>query len=215
LLSTVLAEELLFCGGIGRARVVALVGPTGVGKTTTIAKIAAHEQLVKGRQVGLVTIDEYRVGGIEQLARYAELIGCPIEVASDARTLEIALRKLGRADLVLVDTAGRSPRDAWALSAMSECLHAVQEPIEVHLCLPVAMRESELRTAIEHCSILMPSRLTCTKVDEAICCGTIVAAHIQSGLPLGYFTTGQRVPEDISIASAELLSALLCGEDVN
>lgn len=215
LLGKVLAEELLFGGGIGAARVVALVGPTGVGKTTTIAKIAAHEQLVKGREVALVTLDEYRVGGVEQLGRYAELIGCPMEVASDARSLEVALRRLERADLVLVDTAGRSPRDAWALTSMSECLQAVQEQVEVHLCLPVAMRERELRTAVENCSVLNPSRLTCTKVDEAICCGAIVAAHIQSGLPLGYFTTGQRVPEDISIASAELLSALLCGEDVN
>lgn len=215
LLAQVLGEELLFGGGIGAARVVAFVGPTGVGKTTTIAKIAAHEQLVKGLKVGLVTIDEYRVGGVEQLGRYADLIGCPMEVASDARSLEVALRKLGDAELVLVDTAGRSPRDAWALTAMAECLQAAQEPIEVHLCLPVAMRESELRTAVEHCSVLAPSRLNCTKIDEAICCGAIVAAHIQSGLPLGYFTTGQRVPEDISIASAELLAALLCGEDVN
>lgn len=200
---------------MGAARVLALVGPTGVGKTTTIAKIAAHEQLVRQQRVGLVTIDEYRVGGVEQLGRYADLIGCPMEVASDARTLEVALRKLNKADLVLVDTAGRSPRDAWALTAMAECLQGAQEPVEVHLCLPVAMRERELRTAVEHCSVLSPSRLTCTKVDEAICCGTIVAAHVQSGLPLGYFTTGQRVPEDISIASASLLAALLCGEDVN
>ena len=215
LLAKVLRDELLFSGGASAARVIALVGPTGVGKTTTIAKIAAHEQLVRRQNVGLVTIDEYRIGGIEQLGRYADLIGCPMEVASDARSLEVALRKLGNADLVLVDTAGRSPRDAWALRAMAECLHGAQEPVEVHLCLPVAMRERELRTAIEHCSVLQPSRLTCTKIDEAICCGSIVAAHIQSGLPLGYFTTGQRVPEDISVASAELLAALLCGEDVN
>ena len=214
-LAKVLHEELMFGGGIGAARVVALVGPTGVGKTTTIAKIAAHEQLVKERVVGLVTIDEYRVGGVEQLARYSELIGCPMEIASDGRSLEVALRRLGHCDLVLVDTAGRSPRDAWALTSMSECLHAAQEPVEVHLCLPAAMRERELRTAVENCAVLSPSRLTCTKVDEAICCGAIVAAHVQSGLPLGYFTTGQRVPEDISVASAELLAALLCGEDVN
>ena len=215
LLAKVLQNELLFSGGVSAARVLALVGPTGVGKTTTIAKIAAHEQLVRRQRVGLVTIDEYRIGGVEQLGRYADLIGCPMEVASDARSLEVALRKLENADLVLVDTAGRSPRDAWALQQMAECLHGAQEPVEVHLCLPVAMRERELRTAIEHCSVLQPSRLTCTKIDEAICCGSIVAAHIQSGLPLGYFTTGQRVPEDISVASAELLAALLCGEDVN
>jgi flagellar biosynthesis GTPase FlhF len=215
LLGKVLNDELVFGGGIGAARAVALVGPTGVGKTTTIAKIAAHEQLVKRRNVGLVTIDEYRVGGIEQLSRYSELIGCPIQVASDARTLEIALRRLEDCELVLIDTAGRSPRDAWALTAMAECLQNAQEPIEVHLCLPVAMRERELKTAIEHCALLSPSRLTCTKIDEAICCGGIVAAHVQSGLPLGYFTTGQRVPEDISVATAEGLAALLCGEDVN
>lgn len=214
MLAKVLSEELVF-GGLGASRAVALVGPTGVGKTTTIAKIAAHEQLVKRRNVGLVTIDEYRVGGVEQLGRYAELIGCTMQVASDARTLEIALRRFEDCDLVLIDTAGRSPRDAWALSAMAECLQNAQEPIEVHLCLPVAMRERELKTAIEHCSLLSPSRLTCTKIDEAICCGSIVAAHVQSGLPLGYFTTGQRVPEDISVATAEGLAALLCGEDVN
>lgn len=214
-LAVVLGQELLFAGGVGAARVLALVGPTGVGKTTTIAKIAAHEQLVRRKKVGLVTIDEYRVGGVEQLGRYADLIGCPMEVASDARSLEVALRKLGKQDLVLVDTAGRSPRDTWALNSMAECLHGAQEPIEVHLCLPVAIRERELRTTVEQCSLLSPSRLTCTKIDEAICCGTIVAAHIQSGLPLGYFTTGQRVPEDLSVASADLLAALLCGEDVN
>jgi flagellar biosynthesis protein FlhF len=186
-----------------------------VGKTTTIAKIAAQEQLVAQRQVGLISIDQYRIGGIEQLARYAELIGCPMHVASDTHTLEIALRRLSDCELVLVDTAGRSLRDGVALSEMAETLRGVQETVEVHLCLPVATRERELALAVEHFSELQPSRLTCTKLDEALCCGAIIAAHIQSGLPLAYFTTGQRVPEDFSVATAELLAALLCGGDTN
>ncbi len=215
-LGEVLAEEVVFGGGIGgRSRVVALVGPTGAGKTTTIAKIAAHEQLVAGRKVGVVSIDNYRIGGIEQLGRYADLIGCPMETASDARSLEVALRKLGDANIVLVDTAGRSTRDTWALTEMAECLRGAQEAVEVHLCLPVAMRDRELALAIENYSALGPARLTCTKIDEALCCGAIIAAHVQSGLPLGYFTNGQRVPEDFSVASPEGLAALLCEGDLN
>ena len=215
-LAEALCDEVVFAGKAGRgARVCAMTGPTGVGKTTTIAKIAAEEQLVHGRRVGLVSIDQYRIGGIEQLQRYADLIGCPMEVAQDARTLEIALRKLDHCDLVLVDTAGRATRDTLALQAMAECLHGAQEAVEVHLCLPVAMRERELQLAIENHAVLQPVRLTCTKVDEAVFCGAILAAHVRSGLPLAYITTGQRVPEDIRVASSELLASLLCGGETN
>lgn len=216
LLAQALAEEVVFGGKVGSgARVIAMAGPTGAGKTTTIAKIAAEEQLVNGRRVGLISIDQYRIGGIEQLQRYADLIGCPMEVASDARSLEVALRRLGQCEIVLVDTAGRATRDVVALQMMNECLQGAQEPVEVHLCLPVAMRERELSLAIENYSVLQPTRLTCTKIDEAVCCGTILAAHVRSGLPLAYFTVGQRVPEDIRHAGAELLASLLCGGETN
>jgi flagellar biosynthesis protein FlhF len=216
LLAEALAEEVVFGGKVGQgARVVAFTGPTGVGKTTTIAKIAAEEHLVNGRPVGLISIDQYRIGGIEQLQRYADLIGCPMEIASDAHSLEVALRRLSKAEIVLVDTAGRATRDTLALQAMAECLHGAQEPVEVQLCLPVAMREREMSLAIENHAILQPVRLTCTKVDEAVCCGSILAAHVRSGLPLAYFTTGQRVPEDLKLAGAELLASLLCGGETN
>jgi flagellar biosynthesis protein FlhF len=216
LLAEVLGEEIVFGGPIrGGARVVALVGPTGVGKTTTIAKLAAREQLGHGKTVGLVTIDQYRIGGVEQLGRYADLIGCEMEVASDIRSLDLALDRLAGADLVLVDTAGRSTRDDAAMQAMAQCLRGVQEPVDVHLCLAVAMRERELSSAIEHYGMLDPVRLTFTKVDEALCSGTVIAGHVLSGLPLAYLTTGQRVPEDITLASPSALAMLLCDGEIN
>jgi flagellar biosynthesis protein FlhF len=216
ILAEVLADQVMFGGPISKAnRAVAFVGPTGVGKTTTIAKIAAVEQLVNGRSVGLITLDDYRVGGIEQLQRFADLIGCPMMVASDARALEIALRRLSDVSLVLIDTSGRSLRDPNAHLHTKECLSGAQEPVDVQLCLPVALREAELSMAIQCFGALGPTRLTCTKLDEAVCCGSIIAAHVRSGLPLSYFTTGQRVPEDLVVADAAMLSALLCGEDTN
>jgi flagellar biosynthesis protein FlhF len=215
-LARVLEDEMLFAAGLDhRVRVAAFVGPTGVGKTTTIAKIAARAALVEQRQVALVSIDQYRVGGVEQLERWADLIGVPMETAHDGATLSAALERLGGADLVLVDTAGRTPRDAAAIADMGKALQGAGEPIEVHLCLAAATHPIEVEALAERMAALRPVRLAVTKVDEAVRAGGIVGAHAQTGLPLSYFTTGQRVPEDLEDASAEGLAAFLCGEEVN
>ncbi|MBI2896003.1 MAG: hypothetical protein HYY06_20765 [Deltaproteobacteria bacterium] len=219
-LSRALREEMIFGGAAGvatrgRARVTAFVGPTGVGKTTTIAKLAAQAALIDRVNVGLVCIDQFRIGGAEQLGQYAELIGIPMEIADDAESLGLALQKLADADLVFVDTAGRAPRDRGAVSAMAECLHRAGEPVEVHLCMAAAMHDAEMEAVLERLAPLRATKLTMTKVDEAIRTGTIVAAQVLTGLPLAYFTTGQRVPEDIEAACAERLASLLCGEEVN
>ena len=195
-----------------RSRVVALVGPTGVGKTTTIAKLAAREALMHGRRVALVTLDTYRIAGAEQLEHYAQLIGVPIEVAHDARSFEIALRRLHEADLVLVDTAGRSPRDAYAIEALRTTLRGVEEPVAVWLCLAAATPAPELRFLVERHASLQPERLVSTKLDEAVRPGGVLTAYAESGRPLVWLTTGQRVPEDIEAPSAERLAGLLCGE---
>ena len=213
-LTHTLQQELQFRGPLGqRVRTVALVGPTGVGKTTTIAKLATLDTFLDKKDVAFVSLDQYRVGATEQLQRYAELIGCPMEIADDARSLEIALRRLSRASRVYVDTAGRSPRDLAAIGDLADCLHGVQEPVEVAMCLPAAMGNAELDVAVQVLAPLRATRLVMTKLDEAVFLGSVVAAQLRTGLPYSYFTTGQRVPEDVEVAEPARLAAYLCGED--
>jgi flagellar biosynthesis protein FlhF len=196
------------------ARVVALVGPTGVGKTTTVAKLAAISSLVDRRRTALVCLDQYRVGASDQLARYADLIGIPMECANDAHSVARALRRLADAERIYIDTSGRSPRDALGLAQTAEALRGASEPVEVHMCVAAATREVELCAMLDHFGVNAPSRVLVTKLDEAVHCGGALAAYVHSGLPLSYLTTGQRVPEDIEVASAEALAGVMCGEEV-
>jgi len=214
-LARALAGELGFGTARPDARVVALVGPTGVGKTTTVAKLAAIAALVDRRPTALVSMDHFRVGAAEQLECYAELVGVPLEVAHDAPSLEIALRRLHDADAVIIDTAGRSPRDAAAIAALADALRGVDEPVDVRLCLPASSRQSELEAVIARHAPLRPDGVVATKVDEAVYYGAIVAAGHLAKAPLVDLTVGQRVPEDIAPATPNRLAELLLGEGVH
>jgi flagellar biosynthesis protein FlhF len=213
-LADALSARVAFGDG-EHGRVVALVGPTGVGKTTTVAKLAAVAALVDRQRAALVSMDQFRVGAAEHLECYAELIGVPLEVAHDARSLEIVLRRLHDADVVFIDTAGRSPRDLAALQAMADALRGVEEPVETLLCLPANLRQSELEAATERHACLRPNGLVATKLDEAVYHGSILAAQHLARLPLVHLTTGQRVPEDIEMATPERLAGLLLGREVH
>lgn len=192
-------------------RIIALVGPTGVGKTTTVAKLAALYSLREGHRAALVTIDNFRVGAVEQLKTYSRIMGVPIEVAATPAELEAAIELHSDKELILIDTAGRSPKDMEKIEELKGFLES-KFAIEIHLCLAATTRDRELQEIVERFGVLPISRVIFTKLDESESYGCIVNAHLRTKFPLSFFTTGQRVPEDLEIASAGRLAGLVLGE---
>ncbi len=197
----------------GARRVVALVGPTGVGKTTTVAKLAANFKLAQGFRPGLVTVDTYRIAAVEQLRIYAEIISLPLAVANAPGEMTRAVEELGDVDLVLIDTAGRSPRDEVKIRELADFLAAAQ-PDEVHLVLSAVAGERSLRSAVERFAHVKADRLILTKLDEADGLGGVLALLGQADRPVSYLTTGQAVPDDIEPADRRRLARLILGDEV-
>lgn len=196
-------------GGFGKIdlthpRRIALVGPTGVGKTTTIAKIASHYALNRNRSVALVTLDTYRIAAAEQLRTYARLLGVPFEVVDDLSTLDATLRRFSDCDLVLVDTPGHSPADAPALGRLSSAI-AGSASLEAHLVIPATLRGEEMRRVMRSFRAMRYDSLIFSKIDEATCLGEILNAWLLGGYGVSYLTMGQRVPEDLEPATIEML----------
>ena len=189
-----------------RARVVALVGPTGVGKTTTVAKLAANYKLRESRRVGLVTIDTYRIAAVNQLATYAQIIDVPLKVVLTPEDLKSTVAEMStRCDVVLLDTAGRSPNDVLKLNELRGFLAAAQ-PDETHLVLSSTSNPSAIKSAIKRFAPLGVNRLILTKLDEAVSFGIILEIVRQVNASLSYVTTGQDVPDDIEVGSARRLA---------
>src|SRR5208282_2423525 len=168
---------------VGTRRMVALVGPTGVGKTTTVAKLAANFKLVHGLRVGLITVDTYRIAAVEQLKTYAEIIDLPLAVVNDPAEMPRAFDELGAVDLVFIDTAGRSPRDEVKIRELAEFLLQAR-PDEVHLVLSAVAVPRSLRAAVERFAVVQIDRLILTKLDEADSLGGILGALGESRRPV-------------------------------
>ena len=196
----------------GRRRVVALVGPTGVGKTTTIAKLAANLKLRDGVRMGLVTVDTYRIAAVEQLRTYAEIIDLPMKVVTTPMEMRRALDELSDMDLVLIDTAGRSPRDELQIGELKSLL-ADAEVDEVHLVLSLTAGLDFLVSTVGHFSSVGTSSLVLTKLDEAHELGVMLNLARRVGLPISYLTTGQDVPDDIEPAETQRMARLVLGQD--
>jgi flagellar biosynthesis protein FlhF len=191
--------------------VVPLVGPTGVGKTTTLAKLATTYALTLGRRVGLLTVDTYRVAAVEQLRTYADILSLPLVVAYTPQEVRAALEQLSDCELVLVDTAGRSPRAKAQMEELTTFL-AEMGDVHTHLVFSATTRESDLTEIIANFSTHAPLEgLIVTKLDETLSYGCLYNAVRQSGKPIAFVTTGQSVPEDIVIADAACLASYLVG----
>jgi flagellar biosynthesis protein FlhF len=192
-------------------RIMAIVGPTGVGKTTTIAKLAAMHALNRGASVAMVTTDNFRVGAIEQLKTYAKIMDIPLEVVATAQELAKVLTRHSDKDLILIDTAGRSPKDAERLEELKGYLQC-HPGIETYLCMSATTRARELDEIITTFGVLPVTKFLFTKLDESESFGCIVNTHLKHKLPISYLTTGQKVPEDIEVASSRKLAALVVKE---
>lgn len=191
--------------------VAAFLGTTGVGKTTTIAKLAAQLMLKEKKKVGLISIDGYRIGAMEQLRIYANILGIPCLPAFCQKDLHVAVKKLARKDVILIDTAGHSHYDRAGMETLKNLMGA-DRSIGCHLLLPVGTSETEMGRVAMNFQAFEFKSYVFTKLDESLRCGSMLNQILRLPLPVSYVTTGQNVPEDIEKAEkAKLVNLMLNG----
>lgn len=201
---------------VGTKKVVMLVGPTGVGKTTSIAKLAARYSflLEKKYKVGLVVLDTYRIGAVEQLMQYARMMKLGIETVVDPPEFSSALESLKYCDYILIDTMGSSPYDKGKIEKIYECLNAntTEYSVDVVLVMPSSIKYEDLKVTYENFSTLGVDTLMFTKLDETRGFGNIFSLAYETKKPISYFSVGQEVPEDLVCANSDfLIECLLHG----
>lgn len=192
--------------------VVVLVGPTGVGKTTTIAKLAGRFALMEKKKVGLITIDTYRIGAVEQLKTYAEIMGIPFRVVINPKDMNEAVKSMDDCEMILVDTTGRSSKNTMQIVELRAYIDRLEEK-EVHLVISGTTKNSDIKAIIEGYKPLGFESLIITKLDETTTYGPILNILDMSNKPIAYITEGQSVPDDIKEADKEYIVNLILGED--
>jgi len=197
----------------GKPTVVIFVGPTGVGKTTTIAKLAANYSLSRKKNVGLITADTYRIAAVEQLKTYAEILGVPLLVAYSVKDIHEHIAAYSDKDLILIDTTGRNHRNKSHFEELKAFIEAV-EADEIYLLLSATTGISTCRNILHCYSFLKEYKLIITKLDEALSPGIILNARFHSNMGLSFITDGQSVPDDIEVADTDKLSKMLLGSIV-
>ncbi len=190
--------------------VIALVGPTGVGKTTTVAKLAANFRLRENKKVGLITVDTYRIAAVEQLRTYAQIINVPLEVVMSPSQVRAAMDRLKDCDVILIDTVGRSPNDEIHMNEL-KCHLDQAKPDEVHLVLSSTVGQTVLDRILASYGALGVDRVIFTKLDEAVGFGVILSCLQKAGARLSYLTTGQDVPDDIEVGQGSRVAQMILG----
>jgi flagellar biosynthesis protein FlhF len=189
-------------------RIICLVGPTGMGKTTSIIKLATHPDFYGRQKVGLVTIDTYRVAAAAQLKTFAALARIPLEIVYEPEDFSASVSKFRDRDVILVDTAGRSPLNQDHLDDLRRFFQAVA-PDEIHLVLSVSMHPRILADAAQNFAALPVNRLIVSKVDETVRLGNILNVGKKIDLPISFLTNGQRVPDDIHLADGHKIASMI------
>lgn len=194
---------------MGGKKVIMLVGPTGVGKTTSIAKLAARYSylLEKKYKVGLVVLDTYRIGAVEQLMQYARMMKLGIETVVDPPEFSSALNSLRYSDYILIDTMGSSPYDKGKIEKIYECLRSNETDysVDVVLVLPSSIKYEDLKATYDNFAPLGIDTMMFTKLDETRGFGNIFSLVYETKIPISYFSVGQEVPEDLVVSNSDFL----------
>ncbi len=204
--------QVIRLSGEKKPRVCFFVGSTGVGKTTTIAKIASLFKLEKKAKVALITSDTYRIAAVEQLKTYANILSLPIRVVYTPAEMEKALSDYSAFDLVLVDTAGRSPKNKKQCDELFDLIDSVPNELkEVYLVLSATTKYKDLKQIVATYKDIADYRIIFSKLDETSCYGNVLNIRLDTGAPLSYTTYGQVVPDDIGMLNAQTIAKQLLG----
>lgn len=193
-------------------KIIVMVGPTGVGKTTTIAKLAGKYSLIDKKKVGLITIDTYRIGAVEQLRTYADIMNIPMRVVFSINDMEEAVKGMQSCDVILVDTTGRSSKNVMQISELRAFIDKLKIS-NVNLVISCTTKNNDIETIVKGYTQLNFNNVIITKLDETSTYGSILNIITSAGKPLNFLTTGQNVPDDIQFVDKDKLASLILGKE--